>query len=47
MDLLVSLINEKHAADKSMRTYNTDDAELGDWLAAALSGLGFRVQGLA
>jgi len=34
-DMLVVLIDEIRTADESMRTYITDDAESGDWLASA------------
>jgi len=36
-DLFLVLIDETRAADESMRTYITNDGELGDWLAAASS----------
>jgi len=36
-DMLVVLVDETRAADKSMRTYITDDGESGDWFATASS----------
>ena len=36
-DMLVVLVDETRAADKSMRTYITDDGESGDWFAGVSS----------
>ena len=38
-DMLVEFIDETRAADESMRTYITDDGELGDWFAGHLRHL--------
>ena len=36
-DMLVVMIDKTRAADESMRTYITNDGELGDWLTAVSS----------